>query len=593
MRCPSRLLGLLGAALAAPAAAAPPAAGFDVEHLRFGAGGRDDLATTSPRVAGDLQVGAGVLVQFSKRPLVGAELRDGKPVRVGRPVIDNRLESTFYSSVGLLDRMEVSVALPAVLYQDGMAADVPDARPAGAGDVRLGVKLVLAEAEEVGADLADATRITFPSGDPGSYRGDGFVTASPGLVVGRSSGRLRGAAERGVTLREGVSVGNLDVGSQVFYRAAAGYRLVPETLELVAEVFGLTSVSTSLPDEGDGVTDESPLEALLSARLRVTGSLFLTLGGAGGLVGGYGTPLYRLLIGVGWVPSDRDGDGDGLPDRADQCPERAEDRDGFEDDDGCPDPDNDGDGVPDEADRCPGGLEDRDGHEDDDGCPDPDDDGDGVPDGRDGCPAEAEDPDGFEDGDGCPDPDNDGDSVADQDDLCPLEAEDRDGFADGDGCPDPDNDGDGLDDGPDACPDEAEDADGFEDDDGCPDPDPTAAERRGDRIVTPRPIGFVPGDVALAEGSAEVLSGVASVIARHSEIRRVRVEVHVAASGRPAEDLALSRRRASTVLRALVELGVDPTLVMAVGVGSDRSPGGAPAEPDERIDFVVVQEGAP
>src|SRR5690606_21141679 len=80
----------------------------------------------------------------------------------------------------------------------------------------------------------------------------------------------------------------------------------------------------------------------------------------------------------------------------------AEDRDGFEDEDGCPDPDNDGDGVPDTDDKCPNqagvdapqhtgcpvvdqdgdGMndatdqcptqpEDVDGFEDEDGCPDP------------------------------------------------------------------------------------------------------------------------------------------------------------------------------------------------------------------------------
>ena len=37
----------------------------------------------------------------------------------------------------------------------------------------------------------------------------------------------------------------------------------------------------------------------------------------------------------------------------DQCPNQAEDFDGFQDDDGCPDFDNDSDGVPDSVDNCP------------------------------------------------------------------------------------------------------------------------------------------------------------------------------------------------------------------------------------------------
>ena len=65
-----------------------------------------------------------------------------------------------------------------------------------------------------------------------------------------------------------------------------------------------------------------------------------------------------------------DCDGDGIPDDKDQCPDRAEDKDGFEDADGCPDIDNDRDRVLDIADKCPNVPETYNGFEDEDGCPD-------------------------------------------------------------------------------------------------------------------------------------------------------------------------------------------------------------------------------
>ena len=83
-----------------------------------------------------------------------------------------------------------------------------------------------------------------------------------------------------------------------------------------------------------------------------------------------------------------DQDGDGILDNVDQCPRVAEDKDGFEDEDGCPDPDNDKDGIPDVSDKCPNEPEDKDGFEDDDGCPDPDNDKDGILDAADKCPLE-------------------------------------------------------------------------------------------------------------------------------------------------------------------------------------------------------------
>jgi hypothetical protein len=94
--------------------------------------------------------------------------------------------------------------------------------------------------------------------------------------------------------------------------------------------------------------------------------------------------------------------------------------------------DKDKDGVSNKVDECKTEPEDADGFEDEDGCPDPDNDADGLLDGDDQCPNEAEDKDGFEDEDGCPDPDNDGDGVPDADDQCADELEDG---ADADGCP--------------------------------------------------------------------------------------------------------------------------------------------------------------
>src|SRR5690606_4933284 len=114
-----------------------------------------------------------------------------------------------------------------------------------------------------------------------------------------------------------------------------------------------------------------------------------------GLVAGIGTPDLRGVFALSFTPSraalapiyppppprvDGDQDGDGIRDSIDACPEEPEDKDLFDDDDGCPDPDNDGDGFIDSNDKCPLDAEDKDGFEDDDGCPDKDNDGDGIAD---------------------------------------------------------------------------------------------------------------------------------------------------------------------------------------------------------------------
>ncbi len=146
---------------------------------------------------------------------------------------------------------------------------------------------------------------------------------------------------------------------------------------------------------------------------------------------------YSLLAGISFSPFiNVDNDEDGIVNRYDACPDEAEDFDGFEDEDGCPEPDNDTDGINDKLDLCPNEAEDYDGFEDLDGCPDPDNDGDGILDVYDKCKNQKEDMDGFQDKDGCPDLDNDGDTIPDSLDKCPNEPETLNGINDLDGCPD-------------------------------------------------------------------------------------------------------------------------------------------------------------
>jgi hypothetical protein len=147
----------------------------------------------------------------------------------------------------------------------------------------------------------------------------------------------------------------------------------------------------------------------------------------------YRSPVNAQLEGkgsdgadIGLIESEKlqkmveDTDNDGIGQDSDKCPTIAEDIDGFEDDDGCPDFDNDQDDIYDAEDQCPDEAEDRDGYMDNDGCPDVDNDNYGICDpwvkqnglekkyekicvGSDMCPNLAETKNSFKDDDGCPD----------------------------------------------------------------------------------------------------------------------------------------------------------------------------------------------
>jgi outer membrane protein OmpA-like peptidoglycan-associated protein/opacity protein-like surface antigen len=230
--------------------------------------------------------------------------------------------------------------------------------------------------------------------------------------------------------------------------------------------------------------------------------------------------------------------------------------------------DADGDGLPDDEDRCPRNPEDYDGFEDQDGCPDYDNDEDGVADLDDGCPEDPEDRDGFQDQDGCPDPDNDGDGILDADDACPDQAEDRDGFEDQDGCPDPDNDGDGVLDEADECPDTE--AGVAVDDRGCalPEPEPDPQVQAISEGLVLEGVNFRSGSAQLTAESIGKLSEVAASLEANPEVR-VEVRGHTDATGSAETNRDLSQRRAMAVRDVLIQLGIAPSRVTAVGYGED------------------------
>jgi outer membrane protein OmpA-like peptidoglycan-associated protein/opacity protein-like surface antigen len=255
------------------------------------------------------------------------------------------------------------------------------------------------------------------------------------------------------------------------------------------------------------------------------------------------------------------------------------------------DGDRDGDGIPDSIDKCPDQPEDKDMYQDDDGCPDPDNDGDGIPDDKDKCPLDPEDKDGYQDEDGCPDLDNDGDGIPDTKDRCPNEPEDKDGFQDLDGCPDPDNDGDGVPDVKDKCPNEPETINGFQDEDGCPDKGDSLVVLSPDRLELLESIQFQRDK--LAKASNNLLGQIGATLRAHTEIVRVRVTVHVQPTANSDKDQTISDARAKLIRDWLVQYGIDPKRVEARGFGGSKPL--VPAEQrgaaaiNDRVELIILE----
>jgi outer membrane protein OmpA-like peptidoglycan-associated protein len=494
MRSLARLLGVVPIAAAttcslwasrASADECTPSSGIstcvDADNLwaRPGSSPFLSVAGTATTASGEIAVGG--VVSYLSRPLrLQFQGPDVEPREAA--ALDNMLDVTFLFALGVTDRLELTLAAPVTFYQDGAGTTTLSGSETGLPrstirDPRFGLAYAFVArpraADSQGFGLSGRFDVGAPLGDGDAFAGGHTASFAPSVAADYAIDRFLIGAEVGGRIRGAQPLGAVTWGSQLYTSAGVSALILRELrLSTAVEAFALVTLEARAED----AAMLAPAEWLHSVRIAplLAGDLAFSLYGGGPIPltdQAATAPRFRFGATISYAPQGLDSDGDGVLDRDDGCTTVAEDRDGFQDADGCPEPDNDGDRIPDVRDRCRDAAETVDGFQDDDGCPDLDDDADGIPDELDQCRNDAEDKDGFEDDDGCPDPDNDQDGVPDARDTCPTTAEDKDGVRDGDGCPDPDDDADGVPDVDDQCKDQVEDKDGFQDEDGCPEPD--------------------------------------------------------------------------------------------------------------------------
>ncbi len=258
---------------------------------------------------------------------------------------------------------------------------------AGLGDLRLAPKFILFSPEQFGVGLAAVGELRFPTGDGTSFIGERAMVFAPRAVAEIPIGDLRLVANLGMRLRYPGQYLNLYVGDEVTMGVGGIFRL-PElfggrltNVDLMAEMHLATPRSAPF-NFAQAASLKTPWEGLLGIRAKVYKNWGAELSFGRGITGvtGYGREAFRVLFGLRFDFEFADRDNDGIRDDIDKCPDEPEDKDGFQDEDGCPDPDNDQDGVLDKEDGCPN----QPGTKAMDGCPDTD--GDEVPDNVDGCP---------------------------------------------------------------------------------------------------------------------------------------------------------------------------------------------------------------
>ncbi|HZN91213.1 MAG TPA: OmpA family protein [Myxococcales bacterium] len=275
----------------------------------------------------------------------------------------------------------------------------PGVAAAGLGDARVTGRYFLLDPEgSTPVGLAAVGEVRFNIGDGNSFLGDRAMVFGARAALERPIGRLRVLGNLGVLVRPfpGQFL-NLWVRNQLTV-GVGGIARVPDVGPLrQLDLFAETSLFTPLEAPFTFINGESlptPWDVVVGARSKIAGPFRLELAVGRGVVldSSYGRESYRVTAALRYDLETNDRDGDGIPDGDDACPDEPEDKDGFEDSDGCPELDNDKDGVADPDDQCPQDP----GPKELDGCPDRDQDD--VPDIVDKCPDQA----GPAENEGCP-----------------------------------------------------------------------------------------------------------------------------------------------------------------------------------------------
>jgi len=555
----SVLIGALDAAADAPLVR--DGQGMEPRLFRPAVDTKGHFTIDSTPVLPHLNISLAMMLDFGFNEWLAVE-QDGEE-GYERTYVERYITTMLAFNLGLWDRVVVGLQIPMIIdggkklgyNEDGLAFRRGWSTKGTFGDIAIHAKFHITRANFHPVGIGAVIQYQAPSGKSELLTGEpggGAVTGKLILDVEPISW-YRAAINAGVRYAIGAETDNylrwdqrdlannpgaqdnlllFHYGPMMVFGLGQSFVIWPGLMDFVVEFYG-----NQLLTHMDG-TAYTSLEAAGGFKFYIEANSYLTAGYAhgiptGGTEEGYGfqSVEHRMFLGFAFEPSMPDRDGDGIADANDACPDEPEDRDGFEDSDGCPDLDNDKDGIPDTEDHCPLVPEDKDGDRDEDGCPE-----------------EPSDPTADRDNDRIPDID-------------------------------------------DKCPDQPETYNGKEDEDGCPD--------KGDVILTDgliktlKKVYFEYNSDKIMPVSYDILDTVALTIINNPQIELIEVQGHADERGNERYNLALTGKRAKSVVAYLIKKGVSKKKLRSMGYGEycpvNQDHSEEAWEANRRVEFKVLK----
>ncbi|MBW2526898.1 MAG: hypothetical protein JRI23_22125 [Deltaproteobacteria bacterium] len=270
-------------------------------------------------------VAFGLVASYISRP-IGLRVSSPDPEGTTIWAVDNSLLATYLMAVGLGDRLQLDLAAPVVLFQDG--AGVADVEGSGellprsaVGDPRLGVNVSILQRPERqdGPGLAGRFDISFPVGDETAFVSSGAPEYVPGISYDHRAGRVTWGADLSGRLRPTRKLAGARIGSQIGLSAGFMVDILADDwlsaggeaslLGTIMEQQELTWDATELERVAEpSTTPHLPAEWMVTVRSAglLDGRLVTSLGGGSFIPTGGESPVtvprFRFMLGVRYVP---------------------------------------------------------------------------------------------------------------------------------------------------------------------------------------------------------------------------------------------------------------------------------------------------
>jgi outer membrane protein OmpA-like peptidoglycan-associated protein len=125
-----------------------------------------------------------------------------------------------------------------------------------------------------------------------------------------------------------------------------------------------------------------------------------------------------------------------------------------------------------------------------------------------------------------------------------------------------------------------------------PPPPPPKAVMKDDKIEVAETIEFETDSDVIKDKSTDIVDEVAGILKEHTEVTKVQIEGYTDTVGSKAHNLKLSKARAESVKKYLIDHGIDAKRLTAKGFGQDNPVADNKTEDgrhqNRRVDFKIV-----